>query len=60
MGTIDRLPPSFEIAAVAGSTGLLSNEEADIVVCMIGSFKAPKTEDTALIEGTVPSYKRQV
>ena len=36
-------PPSLDIAAVAASAGLWGNEEADIVVCVVGRLEAART-----------------
>ena len=38
--TVDRLAPCFHITAVATSARLLGDEETDVVVGMVGGFKA--------------------
>lgn len=43
VGTAYGMPPSLDIAAVAAPAGLLGNEEADIVVCVVGRLEAART-----------------
>ena len=51
----DIVPPGLDVTTVAATTGLLCNEEADIVVRMICGFEAARTEDAAIVECTIPA-----
>lgn len=46
--------PGSNITTIATPTGLLCNEERDVVVCVVCSVEAARAEDAAVIEGTIP------
>ena len=52
--TLETLSPCFWITTVTAASGLLCDEEADVVVVVVACTEAPTTQDTALIERTVP------
>lgn len=54
MGTIDSMSPGFKVAAVAGATRLLSNEEADVMVRMVRGLETSEAEYAALVQGAIP------
>jgi len=53
--TTDRNTPGLFVTTVATSAWLLSNEEADVVICVIGGVKAAGAEDATVIQRTVPA-----
>ncbi len=54
VGTVDRLTPCLDVPAITATAGLLSNEETDVVICVVGSFKAARAEDAAIVECAIP------
>jgi hypothetical protein len=42
-------PPSFVIATVTAATGLLRDEEADVMARMVGRVKTTGTKDAAIV-----------
>ena len=47
--TIDRLAPGLYVATVATPARLLSNKEADTMIGVVGGFKAPEAQHTAIV-----------
>jgi hypothetical protein len=52
-GTLDVATPGLGITAVAAPTGLLCDEEADVVVLVRAGTEAAAAKNTAFVEGTV-------
>jgi len=52
--TLDITTPGFGITAVAATTRLLCNEEADVMVLMRARTEAATAKNTTFVEGTVP------
>jgi hypothetical protein len=51
--TVDRVAPGLEIATVARTTGLLGDEEGDVVSGMRRGVKASGAHHAAVVEGAV-------
>lgn len=57
-GTLDVVTPGLGITAVAATTRLLCDEEADIVILVKAGTKATTAQNAALVERTVPEGRR--
>lgn len=56
--TLKTSSPRFWITTVTATSGLLGDKKADVVVAVIARTEATATQDTALVECTVPkSYE---
>ena len=53
-GTLNVATPRFSVTAVATTTGLLCDEEADVVIPVQASAETAAAENTAFVERTVP------
>lgn len=53
IGAVDILTPCFKVATVAASSGLLGNEEADVMLEVIRGLKASCTENAAIVERAI-------
>ena len=53
-GTLNVATPRFSVTAVATTTGLLCDEEADVVIPVQASAETAAAENTAFVERTIP------
>ena len=52
-GTLNVVTPGFSVTTVAATTGLLSDEEADVVILVRAGTEAAAAKDTTFVERTV-------
>ena len=53
-GTSDRYSPRFFVTAIAAPAGLLSDEEAHVVVFVVCGMETLGAQNAAVVQSTVP------
>jgi hypothetical protein len=57
IGTPDGYSPCFFVTAIAAPARLLSNEEADLMIFVVGGMEATGAQHAAIVQRAIPAMK---